>query len=45
MTVQPPRQEDLQRSYAGIVANDADAKGWYGSMSTLQSLLHLPQPT
>lgn len=32
MTVQPPRQEDLQRSYGGIVANDADAKGWYGTM-------------
>lgn len=33
MVVQPPRQEDLQKSYASIVGNDADAKGWYGSMS------------
>lgn len=33
MTVQPPRQEDLQKSYASIVGTDADAKGWYGSMS------------
>ncbi|ROV97452.1 hypothetical protein VMCG_06832 [Cytospora schulzeri] len=32
MTVQPPRQEDLQQSYASIVGNDASAKGWYGSM-------------
>lgn len=30
--VVPPRQEDLQRSYAAIVSNDADAKGWYGGM-------------
>lgn len=43
MTVQPPRQEDLQRSYAGIVANDADAKGWYGTMSTSQSTLTNPR--
>lgn len=35
MVVQPPRQEDLQKSYASIVGNDADAKGWYGSMSKL----------
>jgi erythrocyte band 7 integral membrane protein len=33
MSVQPPKQEDLQKSYASIVGNDADAKGWYGSMS------------
>ncbi|KAI1084880.1 stomatin-like protein [Whalleya microplaca] len=32
MTVEPPRQEDLQQSYASIVGTDADAKGWYGSM-------------
>ncbi|KAI1860791.1 uncharacterized protein JN550_011253 [Neoarthrinium moseri] len=32
MAVEPPRQEDLQPSYASIVGNDADAKGWYGSM-------------
>lgn len=31
--VQPPREEDLQRSYASIVGNDANPKGWYGSMS------------
>jgi len=31
MSVQPPRQEDLQKSYGTIVA-DATAKGWYGSM-------------
>lgn len=30
--VVPPRQEDLQKSYAAIVGNDADAKGWYGGM-------------
>lgn len=34
VTVQPPRAEDLQRSYASIVGNDANPKGWYGSMST-----------
>lgn len=33
MTVQRPRQEDLQKSYASIVGNDANPKGWYGSMS------------
>lgn len=33
MTVQPPKKEDLQRSYATIVSNDANPKGWYGSMS------------
>lgn len=33
MTVQPPKMEDLQRSYATIVSTDADPKGWYGSMS------------
>jgi hypothetical protein len=30
--VVPPREEDLQKSYATIVGNDADAKGWYGGM-------------
>ncbi|KAI7775835.1 hypothetical protein LA080_006203 [Diaporthe eres] len=40
MVVQPPRQEDLQKSYASIVGNDADAKGWYGSMiNTLGSCM------
>lgn len=34
MAVAPPRPEDLQRSYASIVGNDANPKGWYGSMST-----------
>lgn len=33
MVVQPPKQEDLQKSYASIVGNDANPKGWYGSMS------------
>ncbi|EMR62510.1 hypothetical protein MGN70_000559 [Eutypa lata] len=32
MVVERPRQEDLQQSYASIVGNDADAKGWYGGM-------------
>ncbi|KAH0425665.1 stomatin family protein [Colletotrichum camelliae] len=32
MTVQPPTKEDLQRSYARIVENDANPKGWYGTM-------------
>ncbi|CEJ79914.1 Putative Stomatin family protein [[Torrubiella] hemipterigena] len=32
MSVQPPKKEDLQRSYATIVATDANPKGWYGSM-------------
>lgn len=32
--VQPPRQEDMQRSYAAIVAEDVNPKGWYGSMSS-----------
>lgn len=33
MSVQPPKPEDLQKSYASIVGNDANPKGWYGSMS------------
>lgn len=33
MTVQPPKQEDLQRSYATVVSNDVASGGWYGSMS------------
>ncbi|PHH63291.1 hypothetical protein CDD81_6148 [Ophiocordyceps australis] len=32
MAVIPPRQEDLQRSYATLVGDDANPKGWYGSM-------------
>ncbi|KXX82270.1 Stomatin-like protein 3 [Madurella mycetomatis] len=31
MSVQPPKLEDLQQSYASIVA-DANPKGWYGTM-------------
>ena len=33
VAVQPPKQDDLQRSYASIVGDDANPKGWYGSMS------------
>ncbi len=33
MTVQPPRQEDLQVSYATTVDAEANPKGWYGNMS------------
>jgi hypothetical protein len=33
MTVEPPKPEDLQKSYASIVGDDAGPKGWYGSMS------------
>ncbi|KAI1780289.1 stomatin-like protein [Hypoxylon cercidicola] len=32
MTVERPKAEDLQASYASIVGNDANPKGWYGSM-------------
>ncbi|RKU43884.1 hypothetical protein DL546_005590 [Coniochaeta pulveracea] len=32
VAVVPPREEDLQKSYATIVGTDADPKGWYGSM-------------
>lgn len=32
MVVVPPKPEDLQKSYATIVSNDANPKGWYGSM-------------
>ena len=41
MAVQPPRQEDLQKSYASIVGNDANPKGWYGSMSMYLSSIIL----
>lgn len=34
MDVQPPKQEDLQQSYATLIGNDPNPKGWYGSMST-----------
>lgn len=34
INVQPPRQEDLQPSYAQVLtADDAGQHGWYGSMS------------
>jgi regulator of protease activity HflC (stomatin/prohibitin superfamily) len=33
MTIIPPKAEDLQKSYASIVGDDADRpQGWYGSM-------------
>jgi erythrocyte band 7 integral membrane protein len=32
MTVEPPKAQDLQQSYATIVGNDAGPKGWYGTM-------------
>lgn len=35
MVVVPPRQEDLQKSYATVVDPNANPKGWYGSMSML----------
>ncbi|EHK41347.1 uncharacterized protein TrAtP1_004805 [Trichoderma atroviride] len=40
MTVQPPSGEDLQKSYAAVVGNEANPKGWYGSMiNTLGSCI------
>lgn len=33
MNVEPPRQEDLQQSYATLIGNDPNPKGWYGGMS------------
>lgn len=38
MTVEPPKPEDLQKSYASIVGDDSGPQGWYGSMSTSPSL-------
>jgi regulator of protease activity HflC (stomatin/prohibitin superfamily) len=32
LVVQPPKKEDMQVSYATIVAADANPKGWYGTM-------------
>ncbi|KAJ2899435.1 hypothetical protein MKZ38_003050 [Zalerion maritima] len=32
ITVQPPKSEDLQKSYASIVGDDAGPKDWYGTM-------------
>lgn len=40
MTVQPPRPEDLQKSYASIV-EEVHNPGWYGSMSTSLNLTPL----
>lgn len=37
MSVQPPKMEDLQQSYATIITHDANPKGWYGTMSTFNS--------
>ncbi len=37
MAVQPPRQSDLQKAYACIVDDEANPKGWYGSMSASPS--------
>jgi len=40
MNVEPPKPEDLQKSYATLVGTDADAKGWYGGMiNTLGSCI------
>ncbi|UNI19879.1 hypothetical protein JDV02_006023 [Purpureocillium takamizusanense] len=40
MTVQPPKKEDLQKSYASIVGDDGNPSGWYGSMvNTLGGLI------
>lgn len=33
MEVLPPRQEDLQQSYATLIGNDSNPKGFYGGMS------------
>lgn len=30
MAVQPPKAEDLQKSYASIITHEADPKDWYG---------------
>jgi hypothetical protein len=38
MAVQPPREDDLQQSYATVVRTDADHKGWYGGMSKFMFL-------
>merc|ERR1712000_683300 len=32
MTVQPPKEDDLQRSYATTVGSEANPPGWYGKM-------------
>jgi hypothetical protein len=45
MAVIPPREQDLQQSYASIVGNDANPKGWYGSMSKLDLVYQSPSPS
>ena len=32
MAVQPPKKEDLQKTYATTVPGESNPKGWYGSM-------------
>ncbi|KAL5611931.1 hypothetical protein BROUX41_000502 [Berkeleyomyces rouxiae] len=32
MEVRPPKMQDLQQSYAAVVADNANPKGWYGRM-------------
>ena len=38
MAVQPPKKEDLQKSYATVVTDEANPKGTYAKMSTLSPL-------
>ena len=37
MDVRPPKEDDLQKSYASVVGNDPNPKGWYGGMSMFAS--------
>lgn len=42
VTVQPPRREDLQPSYAQNLVGESDqVHGWYGGMSKFTSILIL----
>jgi len=41
MTMQRPRPEDLQKSYASVIVDDPNPKGWYGTMG--MSLEHSPK--
>jgi hypothetical protein len=46
VTVEPPRREDLQPSYAQVLSNDdASAHGWYGGMSTPLTFSSYPLPS
>lgn len=50
MTVEPPKPEDLQKSYASVIDPDSNPKGWYGSMGEYAVLdsavfLGLPGPS